>query len=279
MKKRFIYSNNGTLQNYTEEINNYHSGETALTFVAAEDAIFIGSNLPFNHIYVKMGSTVNANASTMSVSLWDGSDFNAVAELVDGTDCFSQSGFIEFTPDKNESWSMEDTVDASGNGLITGLGDVTIYDKYWLKITVSADLTADLTIGWLGQIFSNDDDLGSEYQELLASDILAAIETGKTDYQEQAVRATGVIIGDLKRKRTLWSANQILERENLMLASVSKVAEIIYGLLGNDYLDDKLEAKKEYGERLGKAFPTVDTNKDGIASPTERAPQFGELFR
>lgn len=283
MKKRFIYDNNGTLQNYTEEINNYHVGETTVTFVAAEAAYFVGSNLPFNHVYFLMGSTVNAETSAMSVSLWDGTEWQAVAELIDNTSVsgatLAQSGFIEFVPDKNEGWAYDDTVDSDGNEEITGLGGVTIYDKYWLKITASADLTADLAIKWIGQIFSDDDDLGSENPELLLSDMLTAIEAGKTNYQEQAVRAAGIMIKDLKRKNVISDKNQILERDSLMLASVSKTAELIYTMLGDDYNDNKLVAKKEYSERLSSAFPIVDKNNNARTDMQETVPQHGFLSR
>ena len=283
MKKRFIYSNNSVLQNYTEEINNYHVGETTVTFVAAEDAFYIGSNLPFNHVYFLMGSTVNAETASMTVSLWDGAEWEPVAELIDNTSSsgatLAQSGFIEFVPDKNEGWSYDDTVTTDGNEEVTGLGDVTIYDKYWLKITSSADLTADLNIKWIGQIFSDDDDLGSEYPELLLSDMLTAIEAGKTDYQEQSVRAAGIIIKDLKRKNVIYDKNQILERDSLMLASVSKTAELIYAMLGDDYNDNKLAVKKEYSERLSSAFPIIDTNNNARTDMQETVPQHGFLTR
>jgi hypothetical protein len=251
MKKRFIYSDNGTLKNYTEEINNYHSGETTITIVALDDALYIGSVLPFNHLYFKMGTTVNLNASLMTVSLWDGKEFNEVAELIDNTEVsgktLAQSGFIEFVPDKQEGWSYEDTVNTNGVEKVTGLGSVKIYDKYWTKITFSADLTTDLTIAWLGQIFSNDEDLGSEYPDLVLSDTMTAIESSKTDYQEQSVRAAKIIIQDLQRKNVILNNNQILERSNLMLPSVSKIAEIIYSMLGDDYNDNIVSANTQTG--------------------------------
>jgi len=283
MKKRIIYSNNTVLSDLTDELNNFHSGETDITFVAAEDAIYIGSNLPFNHFYCKMGSTVNVETSVMTVTLWDGETWQAVAELNDGTELagatFGQSGYIEFVPDKNENWTREDTVDADDTESITGLGNVKIYDKYWVKITASADLTVNLTIAWIGQIFSNDDDLDSEYPELLETSIMSAIKSGKTSYQEQAVRAATLIIKDLKRKNIILDKNQILVREDLMLPSVSKIAEITYSILGDDYNDNKTVAKKEYIERLGSAFPIIDTNKNARVDVVESTPVFGNLFR
>jgi len=283
VKNRIIYNDNSTLVNYTEELNNNHSGETAITFVAAEDALFIGTTLPCNHLCFKMGATPNIVASIMTVSIWDGSDFNAVAELVDGTAAagatLGQSGFIEFTPDKQKGWGYDDTVDASGTEVVTGLGNVTIYDKYWHKITASADLSAALTIAWIGQIFSNDDDLGSEYPDLVLSGTMTAIEAGKTDYQEQAIRAAKVIIQDLKRKNVIYNKNQIIVRDDLMMTSVSKTAEIIYGMLGEDYNDAKAAARKEYTERLSNAFPVVDKNKNAIPDRQEQKPFSGNLIR
>ena len=283
MKKRILYSDNAVITNLTDNLNNYNVGVSDVTFIALEDAFYIGSNLPFNHLFCKMGTTVNVEVSAMTISLWDGTEWQGVAELVDSTELagatFGQSGYVEFVPDKNESWDREDTVDSNGNKYITGLENITIYDKYWLRITASADLTANLNIAWLGQIFSDDDDLDSEYPELLDTSIMSAIKSGKANYQEQAVTAAKVMIKDLKRNNSILDNNQILCRENLTLASVSKISEIIYTILGDDYNDNKSASKKEYTERLASSFPIIDTNSNGRVDIQESIVDHGNFYR
>lgn len=282
MKKRVIYSNNAVLTDFTENLNNFYSGETTITVVAAEDSILIGSSLPFNHIYIKLGSTVNANTSALSLKLWDGLAFEDVAELIDGTESggatLAQSGFIEFVPDRNEAWNIDDTVDTNDNETVTGLGALTIYDKYWLKLSVSADLTADLNIAWIGQKFATDNDLGAEFPDLNRASVLSAV-TGNADWEEQHIKVAKIIIKDLKRKKVITHKNQILVRDDLTLPSVSKLAEMIYGMLGDDYNDDRLKVQKEYIYRLSTAFPVVDLNRNARVDRNENIPQHGRLIR
>lgn len=282
MKKRFIYSDNETLMDSTEVVNNYHSGDFTFSYITSEDAIYIGSSLPFNHLYIKLGSTVNAETSNMIVNLWDGKEWNEVAELIDGTEVegitLSQSGFIEFVPDKNEGWSIDDTVTPSNKEEVIGLGDIIIYDKYWMKITFSADLTEEVVISWIGQIFSDDNDLEVEFPDLTRSTMISAT-TGNSNWEPQHVRSAQLIIKDLKIKGVIENKNQILNRDDLTLPSVSKVAEIIYGMLGDDYADDRNKAKKEYTERLSSALPVIDINNNARVDVKEVTPSNGILYR
>ena len=275
MDRRFIYSNNGTLSDYSVQLENYHSGSLTCTLVAAEDAIYIGSRLPFNHLYFKV-DTANSNASVMSISYYSGNGWTSVVDIIDETSSggksLAQSGFVTWTPNKNTGWHREDTEN------ITALSDVTIYDLYWLKISFSADLSADVDLSWCGQIFADDNDLGSEYSDLARSAMISAFETGKTTWQEQHVTAAQVIVQDLIGKGLIIEKEQILERNDFKLAAVSKCAEIIYGGLGDDYKDNKEAARNEYRSRLGKILPKVDKDRNAIENDYERYTQ-GGLYR
>jgi len=275
MDRRVIYSDNGTLSDKSVDMENYHAGSLTMTLLAAEDAIYIGSRLPFNHLYFKV-DTANTNASVMSISYWDGSTFASVVDLIDETassgKSLAQSGFVTWTPNKNTGWQREDTED------ITALSDVVIYDQYWLKVSFSADLSADVVLSWVGQVFSDDNDLGAEYSDLARSAMISAFESGKTTWQEQHVTAAKVIIQDLISKGLIIEKEQILERNDFKLASVSKCAEIIYGGLGDDYKDNKEAARNEYRNRIAKVLPKVDKDRNAREDSYERYTQ-GSLYR
>jgi len=147
-----------------------------------------------------------------------------------------------------------------------------------LKITFSADLTADTALSWVGQKFSDDNDLGSEYSDLVRLSMLAAFETGKTTWEEQHVRAAGLIVKELMANSTIIEKEQILEREDFKYASVSKCAEIIYGGLGDDYKDDKKLAKDEYAIRINSAMPKIDKDANARFDDYE-TPTQGRLVR
>jgi hypothetical protein len=281
MERRIFYSDNGTLTDYSVNLQNFHSGTDAFTFVAAEDAFYIGARMPFNHLYFKMdGTNVNANASVMTVSYWDSGNWRDAVELIDETassgKSLAQSGYITWTPDKSYGWCREDT-NYSGNS-ITGLTSVEIYDLYWLKITFSADLTANTAFSWVGQKFSDDNDLGSEYSDLARSTMIAAFETGKTTWEEQHIRAAKIIATDLIANGIIMERDQILDRYDFQFVAVSKVAEIAYGGMGDDYKDDKLIARNEYERRLNAALPRIDKDSNGREDVGEKVTQ-GSLYR
>ena len=91
-------------------------------------------------------------------------------------------------------------------------------------------------------IFSNDSDLGSEFPDLVLSATMTAFATGKTSWEEQHVRAAEILIKDLKKVKGIHSSSQILDHNDFRLASVCKVAEIIYTAFGNDYLEQKYDS-------------------------------------
>ena len=275
--KRVIYDNNGTLNDFTYSLNDFYSDVQAFSFVAAEDKFYIGSILPFNNIYIGMGAVVIAETSAMSLKIWDGSTWNSAVEINDGTAAggatLAQSGVVRFVPDKDKSWSIDDTTE------ITELSAITIYDRYWVQLSMSADLTTSVELNWVGNIFSDDNALGAEFPDLVRSEVIATFEAGKTNWNEQHQVAATIIEKDLISKGKIQNSNQILTIEDLELASVQKVAGIIYNALGDDYTDQYIAAEKEYRIRISKSYVKVDQNNDGRLSPAENTVTVGRLFR
>ncbi len=281
MINRVYFSDNGTLVDISRKVGKYQSGSYSLDFVTAEDAIYIGSLVPFNHLYFKLGATVNANAANMTIQTWNGTEFKDVVDIQDETDTgvpLAQSGHITWTPNRLEKWHREHTED-NGIEKITGLGSVTVYDNYWLKVTFDADLSASLEIEWLGQLFSDDEMLGAEFPDLVRSNVLTSFQAGKTDWQEQHVKASELIIQDLVRRGVIFEKGQILDRDKLALASVSKCAEIIFSAFGDDYAEDKIRARNEYEKRVDLSVFHQDKDDDGIIDRHEIGSRTGFLNR
>lgn len=277
-KTRILYSDNGTISDLSNEVNNFHSESFELSdFVANEDYLYVGNIVPFNHFYLKM-ATASIASATMSVDYWSGQQWRPVVELIDNTEGLTQDGFITWVPDRDYAWVQSDTGGGSGQE-ITGLTSVTIYDKYWIRISFNNDLTDACSLSWLGQKFSSDEDLGSEYPELVTSNVLTSFEAGKTSWEEQHVKAAELIVRDLIKQKIIFAKGQILERESFMLPSVSKVAEIIFNSFGDDYQDQKLAARNEYKSRLDKSIYDVDYNLDGELEPGEMSARQGFLSR
>lgn len=277
---RIFYSSNGTLTDYTYQLKDYRSGSMSFTLIAAQDAIYIGHELPFNSFYLKV-ATANTNASVMSIQYWDSSSWYDVIETIDETSSsgksLAQSGYITFVPNKAKSWVKEST-NYSGES-IDDLETINVYDMYWIKITFSANLSASVVLNWFGQKFCNDNDLLSEYPDLVRDDLLDAWETGKTSWEEQEIVASEITTNDLITKGLITDKAQILDRYEMIRVSIPKVASIILNGMGKDYIDSAIAANNEYTKRVNSWYPKhIDFFNQGRIDFNAKV-QYGKLIR
>lgn len=274
---RIIYSDNGTLTDYSLELSRYDSSVKTFSFVTSEDAFYIGCDLPFNHFFVQMGTTVNAISSTLSISLYDGTAFRAAQDIIDQTNGLNQSGIIRFTPDRDYVWQRSDT---SYNGqTVLGLTSLKIYNLYWAKLTYSATMTASVTMKYIGHRFCDDTDIGAEFPGINRQVMRDAFTTSLANYNEQIVRASDHIINDLKRMGIIEQKEQILDSDDLRIPCVYKSAELIYNALGDDYIDQRDDARVKYKTALDKKLFIIDKNKNGIVDQAEKTISTGWMSR
>lgn len=276
MNKRVFYSDNGILRDFSVNLNKYDSIESDFTYVSGEDYIYIGSRLPFNSLYFKViqANTIPAN---MYVEVFDGDSWEFVNELIDETGAFTRSGYITFVPDRDSGWIMENT--SSDGGYVPGLESIKIYDKYWMRISFDADLSDPVSVSWVGHLFADDSDLGSEYPDLVKTSVISSFKTGKTDWEEQLVRASEVVIEDLMINRNIIDSSQLLDRYDYRSATIQKCAEIIFNAFGDDFVDQKQRAREEYQRRLSIPYKKIDKNANGIEEVSEARNGQGWLSR
>lgn len=282
LNNRIIYDDNGTLRDYSIKVGNYVGGAENFQVVAVQDKLYIGSDMPFNHRYFDIG-TGNANAGTIQkIEYWVANQWIEAVDILDethnGTATMAQSGIVTFVPDKDYTWNRGDTVDNNAT-VITGLGSVTIYDLYWARFTFSADFSIGTTIKYIGHKFASDDDVATAYPDLVRSDVLDHFETGKTDWNEQLIAASEIIVRDLKKKGIIKSGNQILNAGIFKDACVHKLAEIVYNGFGKDYVEQRREAMKQYESALNLSLFQVDSDKNALLSPSEIKMSSGVLKR
>lgn len=276
-KTRIFFSDNGTLVDWTIPLGNYKVGNVVMDFSPAQDYIFVGNVAPFNHFFLKLGNVVNVLNASIAIEYWDGNSWESVIELFDETEGLAKSGFISWVPNKDAAWDRSNT--NYGGQTIPGLTSVNIYDLYWIRISITGAITPSVVISWLGQKFTDDFDLGSEYPELVRNNVISAFETGKTNYEDQHVRAAEIIVHELQKNNIIWTKNQILDREAFKLASVSKVAEIVFNAFGDDYTDQKQRSRQEFDSRMKKVLFMIDLNQDGRLDISEIATKQGFLTR
>ena len=275
--QRVLFSDNGTIEDISLQVNDFRTDSYTMNFVSAEDAIYIGTSLPFNHKFFELES-VNANASDIQISIWDGQVFNSVADIQDssrsGSASLANSNIIRFTPDREKVWTRElDSFDVSG------LEMTKIYQMYWLKIGFSADLSAGVQIKYIGQKFCTDSDIYDYYPDLNQTNLKLSFEAGKTTWDEQAFIATEIIGRDLKRRFSLLNSNQIIDYELFREAAIHKSAELIYHGLGQSYYEVRNSCRDHYLKALELGYLRLDQDKDGLLSDKERQLKQGYFKR
>lgn len=289
MNKRVLFSDNGTLKDFSVAMDEYKGSGKAFPYTTGEDFLFIGSRLPFNHTYFKLNK-VNTVDCQMTAQYWNGSEWVNFVEMNDETNGFKQSGFLTFVPNRDKPWMMSST-NYSGQ-IVDGLDSITIYDLYWIRISFDQTFIGpeilpvtvpsvfdDVDMQWIGNIFSNDYDLAGEYPEFVRQSVMTAFASGKTSWEEQHVIAGKVLIDDLIKKSSIDDGSQIIQKSDYTLASVHKVAEIIANAFGDDYIDQKKSSREEYSQRMNKRINRVDTNKNGREDVAERTTTTGWFGR
>lgn len=259
LKNRVIWDDNGTLKDLTVTLSDIFSRTQVLDFKSGTDALYLGSDLPFNHRYIQL-ATANSATAKPQVAVWDGSNFQSVADTLDLTETSSgvtlaSSDILEWIPDEDHHWHFENTTED-----IPALSSLKIYDLYWIKLTFDADLDASTELSYVGHRFSDDNILNAYYPDLNTSNAKTAFESGKSDWNEQHVMAAEHIIRNLRARKRVVSRNQILNWQMFSEAAVHKVAEMIFSAFGNDFNEQRQMAKTKFDEAI--RLDEVDLDKD-----------------
>ena len=253
-----LAENNGTLVDVTRYTKKLGQDSIDITF-ASGDAVYVGSKLKFNHAYIS--STIKPLATVgLNVKLWDGSEFAPVARVIDETDGLSSDGIVEFSPSAKRSWSSADTEQ------IPELSTMTYYGMYWIKLELNS--SDAITLDYVGHKFSNDFDLFSEHPELKNPSFAAYFN--QDNFDKQAILAAELIEKRLIKLGYAEGSEQVLQWEDLTLASVSKTAQLIYTSFGNAYADNVKTLSNEFAARVDTSFPIIDVKNTGIKDTAQK---------
>ena len=269
-----MQENNTTLTDISLEMNDLFSGTKTIDFVAADDYIYIGSDLPFNHRYFQMSTVNSGSASVASVAIWDGSAWNNAVDLLDGTAVsgvsMAQSGIISWSTDRNKSWAQEETTEN-----ISALSTLKIYNLYWVRIGWSVNWGGSTALQYCGHKFADDNILAGLYPDLGRTAVKTAHTSGKTTWNDQHVISAEAIISQLRKDRVISSPSQVFSWEMFQLAGAHKCAEIVLAAFGEAKKEERDYAKKQYDEAMNQiVFNNQDKNADGHLDDGEK---FGSI--
>lgn len=268
LNNRIIWRDNTQLNDLSVGLSNYLTGNEVIALTAAQDAIYFGTDLPFNHRWFEL-SHGNASDSKVSISVWDSSSWFPVVDILDQTSVsgasLGQSGIISWVPDRLHVWSLAQSTED-----ISDLSSLKIYDMFWIKMSFSGDFDIATAIKYIGHKFANDEDLFSEYPGLSNTDLMNAYKAGKTNWNDQHFAAAEYIIQDMRAERVVWSENQVLDWAQFKPAAVHKCAEIIYRAFGSDYATELKGAQDAYRNSVKIKSLNLDRNANGRVDQAEK---------
>lgn len=246
----------GTVTDITRFVTDIDQAGIDLTF-GANDCLYIGSVFPFNTLYLRLGTSLNNNAGTTAVSFWNANSFTDFVGVQDGTSVagatLGQSGIFNLLAQDTTSPACHDSkyIDELGN--FEGY-----YTLYWTRLKFSAALDK-ISLKYVGQLFvENDSSIFKQYPDLAASQYKSVYGVGKTDFLDERVIASDLLVGDLIAKGQVLTGDQFLDWRLLKEPTLHKAAELIYKAQGVKYKDDMARANSAYSKAL-------DTRKFGIS--------------
>lgn len=275
---RTFYSDNGILTDYSLTAQNDSTFPAVM--VAAEDYIYVGQYFPFNNMYFKIG-VANINASVMSVQYWGEKQWNDAVDVIDATSVggktLAQSGVIQWSPDEDLMWQATDDTSDVNNATPTELNSLTIYDLYWMRFKVSANLGATTTIDKIAYCFCDDMIVTNLDPDI--NDYLTNWKAAKTNWIDQILIASEHLVLDLKQGDIIKSGANILRFDEIYLACAYRTLAVIYNGLGEKFKDKREKALSEYKGIMQGMQLTIDVTGDALVNTGEISARSGRLVR
>jgi hypothetical protein len=246
----------GVVSDITRFVTDIDHAGIDLTF-GADDCIYIGSVFPFNTLYLRLGASFNNNLSAMAVAFWNANSFVDFIGVQDGTAVsgatLGQSGIINLLVQDNTSPGCHDSkyIDEISN--FEGY-----YTLYWTRLKFSAAMDK-INLKYVGQLFVEADAaIFKQYPDLQATQYKTVYGVGKTDFLDERVIASDLLVSDLIAKGQVLTGDQFLDWRLLKEPTLHKTAELVYKAQGVKYKDDMVRANAAYNKAL-------DTRKFGIS--------------
>ncbi len=276
---RVLDGDNGTITDVSLA-NQDESSTIAMDLVVSEDYIYVGQHFPFNNIYFDV-NTVNAVSADISIDYWAGQGNGWVAgvDILDDTSSagvpLAKSGVVQFSPDRKYSWHRIN--DTENEPMPAGLETITIYNVYWMRISYNATLTAGTLLNRIVYLFTRSQQLDNIDTQI--NRFLDSFESGKTDWEDEIVTASQMLVADLRRRGLVTHYGQVLRFEDVTLAADLKTLILIYQNLGPGFRQKLEDARADYEKTLDMGRYTFDKNNDAFTDSGEITNKVKQLVR
>jgi hypothetical protein len=228
--------------------------------------IYIGKHFPFNNLFFHV-KTPNDVESVVSIEYWDGRDWKPTVDLLDATStagkAFAKSGVIQFSPNRSHSWMrINDTSDNGGNPV--ELRTMSIYQCYWVRLKVSANLKVTTVLNTISYAFTTSDQV--ESMDVTIKEYKASFKTGKTDWIDEIMTASLLVVKDLKRRGLVVSEGDVLRFDDVSMPTDYMTLWLIFSQLGPSFVDRAKAARDMYDSTMSTGRYMFDTKENALVT-------------
>jgi hypothetical protein len=232
------------------------NSSTTPLVILTTDALYLGWHERFASRFFQF-STLNTNPTSITVQYWDGSAYSAVEDVIDQTLGFTANGFLSWVNKSN--WTKHDQ-------------DPLVDEQlYWIKITVSADLSAGTVLSAIMNLICDDDIVRSLYPEVISDS--RYLPPGRTNFLDQYLLAKDLVVTRLIQKKVINDESQIIDINQVSIAAAhAAVMAILTPIARSDEAILILNrARDNFESLLTEVNFAIDEDMDGKISETERS--------
>lgn len=232
------------------------NSDTLAAALTTSDYLYVGYHGKFASRYFVVG-TANTNTASLVAEYWNGSAWVAVDDLQDGTatggKTLAQSGFVSW---ENDGLWQESEVEGR--------------ELYWIRFSVSANLSAGTTLQAIVNLFSDDLLLRQYYPELVTD--TRYLPSSRTNFLEQHEAAKNLCVLRLKQRKVIDDESQIIDINSVAVAAVHATAWLILNPIATADATKELAGRAfdQFSAEIGALSLDTDQDKDGVISEGER---------
>jgi hypothetical protein len=259
--------------------------------------IYIAQKFPFNNIFMLMSALVNTVSSKIRVEYWNHANgWTDAKDILDFTRGLRKHGLVQFQLDNHFSWDCIQETDGDDLDCPEEIKGKSINDCHWLRFsydvmpintaavvddpgTPLVDETAakiDVQVKSFTYAFTTSEKVNAV--DVQAKRYYETFATGKTDWQDEILIGSEMMIADLKLSKFIKSAGQIILLDDFVLPCAYRVLEHIYSQMGTAYDDKRGEVKALYREFM-KGPKTLDADMDGRIKRDEQVSSSPRIYR
>jgi hypothetical protein len=151
-------------------------------------------------------------------------------------------------------------------------------ELYWVRVSVSANLSAGTTLQSCLNLFSSDEMLRVYYPWLVSD--TRFLPTGRSNFLEQHVAAKDLAVKHLRDRRVIEDESQVINPEVVSPAAIHAAAYLILLPVATSdaYRQLRDDAMKMFVSEIGQTILSTDQNRDGVVDEEERRDVISSIF-